>query len=503
MWRKFFYAVSLFVWCIVLAAGLEVAGRVWWNHERRIGEAYAEARREQGIEWEKLVQQMTIADAPVPPPDVYPPPDAPSMGTYVSLKEASARRELACLRGELVLFCSADGRIKEACRPDKPPDMQQLSAYAVEGEPLEGIVSLADESARQDLRDAFRATVHGAQQLRDYPMKLADGSSVSVEFCFMLPQPGSESGAIIVVRPSLFKDLWLRYRSHVWRSENFGHWIVWTNNVGFRSKEVALPKPPGVFRIVCIGGSTTFEGPRCDLTYPGRLERKLREHFKTDRIEVINCGVYGIDSQHEVERFPEYLQLEPDLLVHYNFANDANGVVEAAFGRASLEAGTDMRLKLLLRQSVFVYNLLDRWLLPSRQTFDRAVRDYTMSHMQALSEAAKKAACPIVFCSFVRPDFEHIEGMERLHFKAKFNGRLGRDVYSYAQAVDAYNAALREMCGETGERYIEVAENLTGGTERFIDHCHMYLNGIDRKADLICAGLQDLVELGIRMKDEG
>ena len=50
----------------------------------------------------------------------------------------------------------------------------------------------------------------------------------------------------------------------------------WTNSLGFRDEEISIPKPPGIYRIVCIGGSTTVEGPRNDLTYPKILQRLLQ-----------------------------------------------------------------------------------------------------------------------------------------------------------------------------------------------------------------------------------
>src|SRR5436190_20413136 len=31
------------------------------------------------------------------------------------------------------------------------------------------------------------------------------------------------------------------------------------NSMGFRGREVSASKPPGTFRIVCLGGSTTFD----------------------------------------------------------------------------------------------------------------------------------------------------------------------------------------------------------------------------------------------------
>ncbi len=65
------------------------------------------------------------------------------------------------------------------------------------------------------------------------------------------------------------------------------------NNLGFRDDDIITPKPEGVFRIVCVGGSTTEEGISNDTTYPNLMEQKLKKHFKTEKIDVINAGVVG------------------------------------------------------------------------------------------------------------------------------------------------------------------------------------------------------------------
>ncbi|HOT49734.1 MAG TPA: hypothetical protein PLI07_02075 [Candidatus Hydrogenedentes bacterium] len=69
-------------------------------------------------------------------------------------------------------------------------------------------------------------------------------------------------------RESLYEELWRKMRPYVYRDDTFGPWTLWTNSAGFRDDEIVLPKPPGIYRILCIGGSTTFERVRNDLTYP-------------------------------------------------------------------------------------------------------------------------------------------------------------------------------------------------------------------------------------------
>jgi heterodisulfide reductase subunit A-like polyferredoxin len=56
---------------------------------------------------------------------------------------------------------------------------------------------------------------------------------------------------------------------------------------------VIVPKPKGVLRIVCVGGSTTEEGNDTQSTYPNIMEHKLRNYFKTDKIDVVNVVFVG------------------------------------------------------------------------------------------------------------------------------------------------------------------------------------------------------------------
>jgi len=95
-----------------------------------------------------------------------------------------------------------------------------------------------------------------------------------------------------------------------------------TNNVGLRDDFVTLPKSGNVFRILCIGGSTTVKGWTNATTYPNLLEKQLQKTFANQYIEVINCGVSGLDSYGELKKVREYLDLNPDLIIEYNAVND-------------------------------------------------------------------------------------------------------------------------------------------------------------------------------------
>lgn len=97
------------------------------------------------------------------------------------------------------------------------------------------------------------------------------------------------------------------------------------NALGLRGAEVPMPKPPGNYRIVCIGGSTTYCSSVADdsATYPAQLERILREQYGDTRAEVLNAGVAGWSSwECLIDLELRLLDLEPDLFVVYHGVND-------------------------------------------------------------------------------------------------------------------------------------------------------------------------------------
>jgi lysophospholipase L1-like esterase len=96
-------------------------------------------------------------------------------------------------------------------------------------------------------------------------------------------------------------------------------------SLGLRGPEVSARKPEGAYRIVCIGGSTTYcTEIRTDaLAYPAQLERILREEHGDEQVEVLNAGVGGWSSwECLIDLELRLLDLEPDLLVVYHGIND-------------------------------------------------------------------------------------------------------------------------------------------------------------------------------------
>jgi len=97
------------------------------------------------------------------------------------------------------------------------------------------------------------------------------------------------------------------------------------NSRGYRGDLVTLPKPDGIFRIVAIGGSTTYgHGLPTDQTWPYQLQQILRDQYGLAKVEVVNLGApgyYSLDSV--VNLATRGLAHEPDLVLAYDGVNDA------------------------------------------------------------------------------------------------------------------------------------------------------------------------------------
>ncbi|MBZ0308251.1 MAG: hypothetical protein K8I82_19455 [Anaerolineae bacterium] len=66
------------------------------------------------------------------------------------------------------------------------------------------------------------------------------------------------------------------------------------NALGYRGPDVLLPKPEGTFRIVTLGGSTTYSSATSsEESYPMQLWQILRDDYGYTSVEVVNAGVSG------------------------------------------------------------------------------------------------------------------------------------------------------------------------------------------------------------------
>jgi len=103
------------------------------------------------------------------------------------------------------------------------------------------------------------------------------------------------------------------------------------NNHGFRGEDFDAAKPPGTFRIVCLGASSTFGYRNVDAgTYPAILQRIIRAKRPDLKVEVLNCGIPHMNTDHIVAMFRhEVLDYQPDVVTFYEGYNDATWPLDA------------------------------------------------------------------------------------------------------------------------------------------------------------------------------
>lgn len=115
------------------------------------------------------------------------------------------------------------------------------------------------------------------------------------------------------------------------------------NSRGFRnSYNIEVPKPPSVYRIICLGGSSTYDDygkqPN-ELIWTGRLEYYLNRNSKGKKYEVVNAGAHNYTANMNlIDYMTRCRDLQPDAVIIYEGFNEMyfNGFDSANFAHANV-----------------------------------------------------------------------------------------------------------------------------------------------------------------------
>ena len=490
-----------FLWLVMAALGLEAYQVLRWQWMEKTNPFIL--ARDGVVPWagEKRTEappQETVA------PKRYPEPspvqeERQRAAFFVSLNREK-RVSFCNVYGKQILILRRDGGVEE-CYPVLLGDQGARK-------------SIADLCGAEETRRIAARLPHvfatGQPCLQTYPAR-ADGFVKTIFYHPVRDLSGSVAQVIAFIdedpyfKPQAEENLiwdspFFIYKKHTQRAEHDSQ----MNNYGFRDDDVQIPKPAGIFRIVCVGASTTEEGPTNEFTYPNLLEKKLNtllggKHVENawQRIEVINCGVAGLSSLKEMMRLPDYLALEPDLVLYYNGVNDiCHGLfVEWVKGAAPWRK--------VLRKSRFINYYFNRWLLPGKRQIADDLDAFTFKNLHFLFQYFRDHGVDVAVCSFAYPDIERLSRTERDYYdyyhQLEWGGRYVTFA-TYCRTVQIYNAKLRALCAELGLYYVPVAEQLEGGTDLFGDICHMKDAGVEEKAEVIFACFRDTLVPEIRRR---
>ncbi len=92
-----------------------------------------------------------------------------------------------------------------------------------------------------------------------------------------------------------------------------------------------VPKPPGVYRVFCLGGSTTCGYPYYfNASFSSFLQERLNAEFPNKNVEIINLGMTATNSFTALDIARELPQYQPDLIIDYDGHNEFYGALGAA-----------------------------------------------------------------------------------------------------------------------------------------------------------------------------
>lgn len=293
------------------------------------------------------------------------------------------------------------------------------------------------------------------------------------------------------------------YRTHQLKRMDFPEWSRWevygfsykknfqgtrpgetirTNRYGYRAPDFAVPKPKGVFRILCLGGSTTYEGQDDESTYPALLQKELRALFPGRQIEVMNCGVEGMNSRSNFLHVPEYLELDPDLIISYLGVNDSQNDVQIIC-HATLSPWCD-----LLGRWTFLRHNFEWPFWPSNDLIRSRLQAVTITHLEGLRRIFARNGIRFALCSLAYVHYDDVSREKRdyVDTTCDFTGRL------FAKLVSLLNPEIKKYCEQNGLLYIPVCENITD-PDWLIDSCHLSQEGIALKAHIIAESIKGYI----------
>ena len=147
-----------------------------------------------------------------------------------------------------------------------------------------------------------------------------------------------------------------------------GKIVLAYNSAGFRDREHARQKQPGVRRVIVLGDSVTEgAGVEAEAMFSSRLQDLLGSQY-----EVINLGMSGLNTPQEVHVLEvEGLGYDPDLVIVNFVLNDCDFFSEFHAAKQFMEdkdakigllgdIGIDPRIKRWLKSSAFVYFVKSR-----------------------------------------------------------------------------------------------------------------------------------------------
>jgi lysophospholipase L1-like esterase len=292
------------------------------------------------------------------------------------------------------------------------------------------------------------------------------------------------------------------------------------NSIGLRGEEVVMPKPVGEFRIICVGGSTTYTPDVEDyrLSYPFLLQEDLQRSGNKN-VKVINAGMLSYTTYESLINLQlRLLDLDPDLIVIYHAVNDVHA-------RLVWPPETYKGDNSGYRLSIYEQNLQHGSSLFAYFNLGRILKSNWMSHKSLLAIKKREGLAPSSLFYELRyqrimntyPDgiFEEAD-VEKIfevnkptHFKRNINymislakaegvnvmlstfafcpDSINRSTYSFPalkNAIHEHNTVIKEIASERNIPLFDFEKTFPQSREYYNDDIHVNEKGSRLKARL-------------------
>ena len=240
------------------------------------------------------------------------------------------------------------------------------------------------------------------------------------------------------LKPNLHRRVFNFFsRASIERGET---WTLDTNALGYRGRELTVPKVPGVTRVVCLGGSTTYGwGVEPNETFASFLQNLLDQRVP-GKFAVFNLGSPGYTSFQGRLLMERMIAYRPDVVV-CNFGNNDQGRValeekeiyrrhHTIPGRLALSLSRFRLFQLL--QAVSLHFSRPYRHVDERRLRARVSREDYRENLRYITDIAKGIGCSVYFLV------------------------LGRE--ASADAVDPYAGIMRALAHDVDVPLIDFPE---------------------------------------------
>lgn len=266
------------------------------------------------------------------------------------------------------------------------------------------------------------------------------------------------------------------------------------NSMGFRGKEIVVPKPRSTVRLAFLGGSTTFcANANEENTWPYLVWKTIQEEKPNIQLDYVNAGVPGhtvdeslIMLKHKVK------QINPDIIIIYHSTND----LMSDLRQLAIQKGMPSYY-LTGKRWILDYSLLWRnfvkmtWLFTNKKiayflSKNKVELDFNPEMLSVnfrnrlrtlIKESQKSAKLVVVMTQTYKvrheqSDEEQLRNSEGMMLYLPFISH-----FALLKGYEEYNRVIREVANETGALLVEKELDIPGNDDYFADTIHFQGKG--------------------------